>query len=83
MDYKYILYEEKESSGILTLNNPEKRNALGREAEEETPTLEESREFCKPKMAPYKSPLAVEFLDEIPRLASGKALRRRLRETNS
>ncbi|MBW2284064.1 MAG: enoyl-CoA hydratase/isomerase family protein [Deltaproteobacteria bacterium] len=35
MDYKHILYEEKESIGILTLNNPEKRNALGREAEEE------------------------------------------------
>ncbi|MBW1786232.1 MAG: AMP-binding protein [Deltaproteobacteria bacterium] len=51
--------------------------------EGETLTLEEIREFCKPKMAPYKIPLAVEFLDEIPRLASGKALRRRLRETNS
>ncbi|MBW2284063.1 MAG: AMP-binding protein, partial [Deltaproteobacteria bacterium] len=51
--------------------------------EGETLTLEEIREFCKPRMAPYKIPLAVEFLDEIPRLASGKALRRRLRETNS
>ena len=48
--------------------------------EGETLTLEEVREFCKPRMAPYKIPLAVEFLDEIPRLASGKALRRRLRE---
>ena len=35
MAYKHILYEERESIGILTLNNPEKRNALGREAEEE------------------------------------------------
>jgi enoyl-CoA hydratase/carnithine racemase len=35
MSYKYILYEEKEEIGLLTLNNPEKRNALGREAEEE------------------------------------------------
>jgi long-chain acyl-CoA synthetase len=31
-------------------------------------------------MAPYKVPVAVEFLDEIPRLASGKALRRQLRD---
>lgn len=35
MAYKHILYEEKEEIGILTLNRPEKRNALGREAEEE------------------------------------------------
>jgi enoyl-CoA hydratase/carnithine racemase len=35
MAYKYIIYEEKEEIGILTLNRPEKRNALGREAEEE------------------------------------------------
>jgi acyl-CoA synthetase (AMP-forming)/AMP-acid ligase II len=31
-------------------------------------------------MAPYKIPVALEFIDEIPRLASGKALRRMLRE---
>ena len=37
MAYKHILYEEnkKDFIGILTLNEPEKRNALGREAEEE------------------------------------------------
>jgi enoyl-CoA hydratase/carnithine racemase len=35
MSYKFILYEEKEEIGILTLNRPEKRNALGIEAEEE------------------------------------------------
>jgi enoyl-CoA hydratase/carnithine racemase len=35
MAYKHISYEERESIGVLTLNRPEKRNALGREAEEE------------------------------------------------
>jgi enoyl-CoA hydratase/carnithine racemase len=35
MSFQYILYDEKEEIGILTLNRPEKRNALGREAEEE------------------------------------------------
>jgi acyl-CoA synthetase (AMP-forming)/AMP-acid ligase II len=32
------------------------------------------------RMAPYKVPVAVEVIDEIPRLASGKALRRMLRD---
>ena len=41
---------------------------------------EEIREYCKTRMAPYKVPVAVQFIEEIPRLASGKALRRMLRE---
>jgi len=48
--------------------------------EGETTTLEEIREFCKPRMAPYKVPVAVEFVDEVPRSAAGKALRRLLRD---
>ena len=48
--------------------------------EGETATLEDIREFCKPIMAPYKVPVAVEFIDEIPRSAAGKALRRLLRD---
>ena len=49
-------------------------------SEGETATLEEIREFCKPRMAPYKVPVAVEFVDEVPRSAAGKALRRLLRD---
>ena len=48
--------------------------------EGETANEEEIREFCKGKMAPYKVPVKVEFVDEIPRSASGKALRRLLRD---
>lgn len=48
--------------------------------EGESLTLDELRQYCKPIMAPYKIPVALEFLNEIPRLASGKALRRQLRE---
>ncbi len=48
--------------------------------EGETATEDEIREFCRRKMAPYKVPVSVEFVDEIPRSASGKALRRLLRD---
>jgi long-chain acyl-CoA synthetase len=48
--------------------------------EGETITAEEIRAFCKAKMAPFKIPVAVEFVDEIPRSAAGKALRRLLRD---
>jgi long-chain acyl-CoA synthetase len=48
--------------------------------EGETATAEEIRAFCKAKMAPYKVPATVEFIDEIPRSAAGKALRRLLRD---
>jgi acyl-CoA synthetase (AMP-forming)/AMP-acid ligase II len=48
--------------------------------EGETVTAEEIRSFCKAKMAAYKVPVAVDFIDEIPRSAAGKALRRLLRD---
>jgi long-chain acyl-CoA synthetase len=48
--------------------------------EGESATEEEIRAYCKEKMAPYKVPLSVEFLDEVPRSASGKALRRLLKD---
>lgn len=48
--------------------------------EDNTATEQEIKEFCKLKIAPYKVPVAVEFVEEIPRSASGKALRRMLRD---
>jgi long-chain acyl-CoA synthetase len=48
--------------------------------EGETADAEEIREFCKTRMAPYKVPVAVEFVSEIPRSPAGKALRRLLRD---
>jgi long-chain acyl-CoA synthetase len=46
----------------------------------EVSSEEEIREYCKKMMAPYKVPVQVEFVDEVPRSASGKALRRLLRD---
>jgi long-chain acyl-CoA synthetase len=48
--------------------------------EDEVTTEAEIRAYCKEKMAPYKVPVAVEFIEEVPRAASGKALRRLLRD---
>jgi long-chain acyl-CoA synthetase len=48
--------------------------------EGEKATAEEIREYCRSRMAPYKVPVAVSFLREIPRSAAGKALRRQLRD---
>ncbi|MDQ7781239.1 MAG: AMP-binding protein [Desulfomonilaceae bacterium] len=43
-------------------------------------TPEEIISFCKSRMAAYKYPRQVEFVDEIPKTLTGKFLRRRLRE---
>ncbi|MEA2256252.1 MAG: long-chain acyl-CoA synthetase, partial [Solirubrobacteraceae bacterium] len=36
--------------------------------------------FCRERMAAYKYPRQVEFVDELPKTASGKILRRELRD---
>ncbi len=45
----------------------------------ETATFEEIRAFCKERMSPYKVPTEIEFVDELPKTAVGKVLRRELR----
>ena len=46
-------------------------------------TSEEIMEFCKSRLAAYKYPRIVEFVDEIPKNASGKILRRELRTAHT
>jgi long-chain acyl-CoA synthetase len=43
-------------------------------------TREEIREYCKEKMAVYKVPTHVEFVETLPKSMVGKVLRRELRE---
>jgi long-chain acyl-CoA synthetase len=45
-----------------------------------TATAEELIAFSKDRLAAYKYPRQVEFLDEIPKTVSGKLLRRELRD---
>ena len=40
----------------------------------------ELKAFVKEKLAPYKYPRAIEFIDELPKTATGKIQRFRLRE---
>ena len=41
---------------------------------------EEVLEFCQDKLARFKQPVAVHFIDQLPRNPSGKILKRLLRE---
>ncbi|MBW1984908.1 MAG: long-chain fatty acid--CoA ligase, partial [Deltaproteobacteria bacterium] len=43
-------------------------------------TEEEVISYCKEKLAAYKVPKIVEFMDELPKSTVGKVLRRQLRE---
>ena len=44
-----------------------------------TVTAEELIAFTRDRLAPYKRPRVVEFVDELPKTSTGKILRRALR----
>jgi len=48
--------------------------------EGETLTGEEIITYCRENLAPYKVPKMIEFIDELPKSAVGKVLRRKLKE---
>jgi len=43
-------------------------------------TKEEIIAYCKEKLAPYKVPKDIEFIDTLPKSAIGKILRKEVRE---
>jgi len=45
-----------------------------------TPTADDLSEFLASRLAGYKKPRSYEFVDELPRDAAGKLLKRKLRE---
>ncbi len=47
-----------------------------------TATGEEIIAYCRDKMAVYKAPSRVDFLSELPKSATGKILKRTLKETD-
>jgi 2-aminobenzoate-CoA ligase len=48
----------------------------------EEPGVSELQDFVKERIAPYKYPRAIEFTDELPRTATGKLQRFRLRHSD-
>ena len=46
-------------------------------------TEEDVKAFVKERLAPYKYPRQIEFLDELPKTATGKIQRFRLRAANA
>ena len=44
-------------------------------------TSDEIIAFCRERIASYKAPTVVQFLDELPKSATGKVLKRVLRST--
>ena len=45
--------------------------------------LEELKEFCRTRLAPYKVPREIRLVDEIPKTGSGKIMRRAFKEERS
>jgi acyl-CoA synthetase (AMP-forming)/AMP-acid ligase II len=43
-------------------------------------TADELLEFCRSRIAHYKSPRSIEFLESLPKTATGKVLKRNLRK---
>ncbi len=48
----------------------------------ESLTADEVIQFCREKLAAYKAPKIVEFIDALPKSAIGKILRREIKEMN-
>jgi long-chain acyl-CoA synthetase len=65
--------------GIPDLEKGEKAKAFVVLKQGETATQEEVLEFCRSRMAVYKAPREAEFMNALPRNASGKVLKRILR----
>ncbi len=49
----------------------------------ETLTEQEVKDYCRQYLAAYKAPREVEFIDELPKSAVGKILRRKLRDMDA
>jgi long-chain acyl-CoA synthetase len=80
-----VLYEHPAVAETAVVGIPDKYRGETAKAfivlkDGETASSEELSEFCKSRMAKYKVPRFYDFLDELPKSAVGKILRRVLRD---
>ncbi|MBF7083856.1 long-chain fatty acid--CoA ligase [Desulfallas sp. Bu1-1] len=80
-----VLYTNPKVAGAAVIGVPDELKGEEVKAfvvlkEGETATEEEIRQYCRSKIAPYKTPRYIEFLDALPMGSTGKILRRQLRD---
>ena len=78
--YTHPLVKEAAVVGIPDEYRGESVKAFVALKEGDAVSEEELISYCKERMADYKYPRRVEFLDEVPKTATGKFLRRELRD---
>ena len=84
-DVEEILFEHPAVAEVAVIGVPHEFKGETVKAfvvlkDDETASAEEIIDFCRGRMARYKVPRLVQFIDELPRSAIGKVLHRELRE---
>jgi len=80
-----VLYEHPAVAEVAVFGVPDERwgeavTAVVALRPGEQLTLEQLREFTRPRLAGFKIPLRLEFVDVLPRNPAGKVLKYQLRE---
>ena len=84
-DIDEVLYKHPKVKDVICVGIPDKYygeiiKAYVQLVAGQTATEQELKDYCKAHMVGYKVPRIIEFREELPRTATGKALRRLLRD---
>ncbi|MBA1148188.1 long-chain fatty acid--CoA ligase [Ectothiorhodospiraceae bacterium WFHF3C12] len=84
-EVEQVLYKHPKVQEVAVIGVPDERwgevpMALVVPPQGETVTLEEIEDYCRDKLARFKTPKHLAVLEELPRTATGKVLKRELRQ---